>query len=112
MEGTSVVGLTDVEELEFTTLNCVAFDLVRKESREKGQVPPCWLCMSETAKAEAKSRVLDTVSTTLGRKIRTDLEFNLLFSEAVSGFLPKWREAELEFKKMREQGNPRAFFAE
>jgi len=35
-----------------------------------------------------------------------------LDSPRIRGLIERWRAAELNFKELREQGNPRAFFVE
>jgi len=106
------------EEAEFTILNCVAFDYARKEAKDRGQLIPCWLCMSVEAREAARTKLLESMSRMMGMGARiTESNFDLLMSSEMAVKLAiltkKWREAELEYKKLREEGNPcRAFFAD
>jgi hypothetical protein len=86
-------------------LNAGAFDLYRRNCCVEEKIPPCWLCMSEEAREE------------LRQKVRAYLAqfpfFNLSDAESDHGVLAKvalWRRAEAVFKKLRQEGNPRAFF--
>lgn len=99
------------EELqEFTALNCVAFDMYRKDCQDKGVVPPCWLCMSVEAKEEARKNVLDLLSRKYFVPISEANFVKFVPDSWADQHVKSWKEVELTFKQMREDGNPRAFF--
>lgn len=106
--------LTAKEEAEFTAFNAAAYDLVRMNAHHAGTIPPMWLCMSEEAKAEARrsfSRFLWEKSNIV---VNNDDELRRAvpgLSESLNRGVAQWKAAELEMKKERAAGNPRAFFA-
>ena len=103
------------EELsQFTLTNCLAFDLVRVESKNSGKIPPCWLCMSEEARSEARQKLAEWFSNQGGHSIHADdLPRSLQHLEKpMQTQILQWQNAELAMKEARLEGNPRAFFAE
>jgi len=97
--------LTPEEEAQFNVLNASAFDLHRRNCRVEEIIPPCWLCMSEEAREEQRQKVRAYVA-------QFPL-FNWSYAESDPVVLDKvaaWRRAEAVFKKLRQEGNPRAFF--
>jgi hypothetical protein len=105
--------LTEAEEAEFRPVNAVAFDLKRAESKEMGQIPACWLCMSDEAKEAARQRLYEMLSRKIFCPIKTEADWLRFIPDNWGGpEVARWREAELTFKQLREEGNPRAFFVE
>jgi hypothetical protein len=110
--------LTPEQESEFTIFNCAVYDMHRKESRETESIPPCWLCMSDNAKQTAKEKFAAWFSGAVHAIVpmsvadverRVQREFN---SPVMLDSVAKWKAAELEYKRLREdENNPRAFFA-
>lgn len=107
--------LTAEEEAQFTVLNYAAFDLVLVTARDKNEAPPAWLCTSEKSREEAIRRLLDWAKVRLPRQPATWNKESLAtvldnVPEIKSGVV-KWRNSELELKRLREEErNPRAFF--
>ena len=111
------IQLTDDENKLFTVFSAAACDLRRASDHNTHQ--PCWLCMSDEARAE----------------IREDLRFKLQFAPDLGGklgmsmadaeklveammtpeqreeTLQRWREIELQLKRRRAGNDPHAFFA-
>lgn len=105
--------LTTEELAEFTPLNAAAFDLIRTRAQEKNIVPPCWLCMSDEAKDQARQDLVDYFNTnghscTLGNLTQTINHT----ANSVSPMIESWKQAELSYKAHRESGNPQAYFAQ
>ena len=103
-ENLSAAELTDLSKA-----HCLAMDLYRKESEDQGLTPCCWLTMSDEAKSEAVDKLLEYLS----KKMETDVGLNSLriMSNGVpDAMLNQWREAEAVYKRLRDEGNPRAFF--
>jgi hypothetical protein len=106
-----MTSFTKEEELQFTAANAIAYDLLRSK---RSHLVPCWLCMSDEAKKEARIATVDWL------KIANPLipvniytldvfcEENLL--QLIAGVIEKWKIAELERKKERALNNPLAFF--
>ena len=104
-------NLTAEELAELNKANCLAMDLVRAKAKEEDQIPPCWLVMSAEAKNEAIENLCEFLSRELGRKVDR-LSLSLSLSHSVPDeMLHQWQEAEATFKRLREEGNPRAYFA-
>lgn len=107
--------LTPLEEAQFTHLNCVAYDQYRKTASEKGQIPCCWLTMSDEAREAARQDILVTMSRMMGMATRITVgNFDSVMSPAMTNTLAvmtgRWRGMEETAKRMRDEGNPRAFF--
>jgi len=49
--------LTPEEEAEFTLVNALAFDYYRVAARAEGSIVPCWLCLSERARDDARRQL-------------------------------------------------------
>lgn len=95
-------------------MHMAAFDLVRLKSQQDGTTPPCWLCMSEEAKQQAREDLV----VYFNEKTRplTPFTEDLLRTycgrlQGVAASLQSWQDAELHYKTLREAGNPAAFFA-
>ena len=108
--------LTLQEQEEFTAVNMLAHNVLREQSTAK---QPCWLCMSNEAKEEA--RIL-AASWFNGNKypiapVRTDSErslaqFERQIAPILADMLQQWVDAEAEYKRLRvEEHNPVAYFA-
>jgi hypothetical protein len=105
------VTFTAEEEKILTAHDAAAHDLMRVESRDKGEVSPCWLVCSDEIRAEYRRRVIDVAAGAGGLKVLV-AEPTALFERLVPKHLVEaWRAAELAAKEDREAGNPRAFFA-
>jgi hypothetical protein len=102
------------EEKEFTALNAGAYDIHRKSSRENDSIPPCWLCMSEPAKEEARQEFYKWLDKNFPRDVFYDSESATRFLSIVNmdGFINQWKIVELDRKKQRELGNLSAYFME
>jgi len=114
MNDQTVATLTPAEAEEFTLLNAAAYDLYRVSSKQKGHVPPCWLCMSAEAKTEARGNLLkfmDEKAPNLTGWTEQGLSNYLESVPNLKQLIDRWREAEVNMKTEREKGNPRAFFA-
>jgi hypothetical protein len=109
--------LTPEQEAEFTIFNCAVYDLHRKQCLGVS-IPPCWLCMSDNAKTEAKEKFVAWLSGAMQVLVPLTVEraiqiVNERFSRSMAESVRLWKDAELEFKRLREdENNPRAFFAE
>ena len=106
--------LTPEEEAEFTLVNALAFDYYRVAARAEGSIVPCWLCLSERARDDARRQLTVHLRASNPLYLCMELEGILgeLDSPRIRGLIERWRTAELHFKELREQGNPRAFFVE
>ena len=110
-EALKTVDLTDAELAEFTPLNCAAFDLIRKESKEKGVTPCMWLCMSDDAKQKARDAVVAHIGKALGIIAPCEQGIkNLIKGQDFTAQLRQWKFAELDMKRHRATGNPKAYF--
>ncbi len=108
------INLTPEEEAVLTPFNAVAFDMLRAEYAEKNTCPPCWLCMSTEAREEAREKTRFFLQFKVGPLGMSMEDAEALAQRALGGseVVSRWREAELAFKRMRAEGNPRAWFAE
>ena len=102
--------LTAEEKTEFTSLNFLAHTLLRMKGKATDTIHPCWLCMNEEAKEEARQDAIQHIS------VLACLTLNVEQAErhaerAIGHELNHWIEAETKFKKLRDEGNPNAFFA-
>ena len=108
--GARLTSMTDTvftaeEAAHFTITNAAAFDLLRTQPSR----PPMWLCMSEEAREDARVKL----AARLGVQ-RDDLDEKLrMFGASIAGqdCLSRWRAMELEAKRLRDAGEPRAYFA-
>lgn len=102
------------EQSEFTCINFAAFDLLRKEN---DNVQPCWLCLNEEAKENARQAFYrwynNNVRPLVPVRDNDDFRLRQLENElknAIGPMLRIWIEFEAEMKAQRRQGNPQAFF--
>lgn len=108
-------NLTTEEQAEFTPLNFIAHNVLREQSSAK---QPCWLCMSNEAKQEARQKAVDWFNQNKNPIIPFSLNdpntikvLNRDVQAAVGHLIPQWIKAEAEFKRLRvEENNPLAFF--
>jgi len=112
-----MTGLTDEERAEFTLLNMAAFSLAREEAAKKNTVIPCWLVTSEEARERIRADFVEFCATARfleqGKACTREwLEKRLnALKTSLQGTLEQWIESETEFKRLREEGNARAYFA-
>ena len=109
------IQFTAEEEAQFTTLNYAAFDLVLVTGKNKNEAPPAWLCTSEKSREEAVQRLLGWAKVRLPRQpvawSKESLATVLSNVPDIKSGVTKWRNSELELKRLREEEhNPRAFF--
>ena len=108
--------LTEQEQKEFTAVNMLAHTVLRDQNTAK---QPCWLCMSNEAKEDARKL---SASWFNGAKrpiipVRTDSEVSLAQFERqvapiLADMMQQWVDAEAEYKRLRvEEHNPVAYFA-
>jgi hypothetical protein len=108
--------LTPEQEAEFTIFNCAVYDLHRTECQQRESIPPCWLCMSDNAKQEAKEKFAAWLSGAMQVVVPFTVEVaerktNERFGDKLDHAVKAWKSAELEYKRLREdENNPRAFF--
>lgn len=113
-----MIPLTPEQEAEFTIFNCAVYDLHRTECQQRESIPPCWLCMSDNAKKEAKEKFASWLSGAMQVLVpftveRAEKHVAEQFGTKLADKVRLWKEAELEYKRIREdEHNPRAFFAE
>lgn len=109
-------NLTAIQEAEFTLLNALAFDLLRVTSQKDGTHTACWLCMSDEAKQEARAAFLkyldQVVPGILPHAEKAAEHFANDMPSTFASRIAKWREAEIEYKRLRDEGNPWAYFAD
>ena len=112
--------LTADEEAEFTLVNCLAFDLARKNAQDRDTRLPAWLCMSDEAKNRYRQDLVAMLNTELAPIVSYsafDLgQVETLLQRYLAGtlsqdMLSRWRQIEVELKGHRAAGNPQAFFA-
>jgi hypothetical protein len=88
-----------------------AMDNLRKVSQDRGEIPPCWLCLSPEAKAEAKADVLKVISDMAGLPLTEGGAETLIKTKISKDLLMRWAEAEAHLKSERKANNPHAWFA-
>jgi len=59
----ATVTFTVEEKKILTALDAAAHDLMRVESRIKGEIPPCWLVCSDEVRAVYREKVIDLAVT-------------------------------------------------
>ncbi len=102
-------NLSAADLADLTKVNCLAMDLYRKQCVEKDTVPCCWLTMADEAKGEALEKLQEYLSKEVGERV--DLPALWILSGGVpDSTLHQWQEAEAVYKRLREEGNPRAYF--
>ncbi len=105
------MNFTSDEEKLLTPLDAAAHDLLRVESERKGMVAPCWLTCSNETRDEYRRKIIDMVNEKMGLATITmefaPKQFARLIPPAL---IERWRAVELEYKRLRIEGNPRAFF--
>jgi hypothetical protein len=101
---------TPEEEKNLTALDAAAHDLMRVESRDKGEIPPCWLVCSDEIRATFRQRVID-LTVAHGGLLTSMVKPSALFERVVPRSLVEaWRAAELDAKVRRAGQDPRAYF--
>jgi len=105
--------LTEDEEKHFTLFNAAAFDLLRALNPNTHH--PCWLCMSESARNDARENLRTALKNKAGHDLTMVAAEKLLgrmFTERQkTDTLCLWRLAESVAKQQREKGDPRSFFS-
>lgn len=104
-------------EAELSLFNCLAYDLLRKESIKAKTIPPCWLCLSDQAKVEARTKFTVWFSQMIGRfgppmsvvEVAEDVDRRIGGASHILAMVGQWRAVELEFKRRRDAGDARAF---
>ena len=99
-------NLTPAEEAEFTLLNMTAFDLIKKNAREAGTVPVCWLAMSDEARAAARADLLREMNQVLRAEMTEAKLADLIgwtLSDSGNDLLASWKSDELAAKSDRVQ---------
>jgi hypothetical protein len=111
------MNTTQDEEKEFTLLNCLAFDIARKNAQQNNTKIPTWLTTNQETRTQYRQEAIQTINnlikptTPYTEKDTTTLE-TLLHTILGPEPLQKWKQAELEMKRIREQEqNPHAYFA-
>jgi hypothetical protein len=104
---------TKEEELQFTTANAIAYDLLRFNDPET--IHPCWLCMSDESKNEARLNTVEWLNINANPLFPVnyktlDAFCERKFKDATQDLVEKWKDVELAAKKERELNNPLAFF--
>jgi hypothetical protein len=102
-------NLSAAEMADLSKAHCLAMDLYRKQSEEQALTPCCWLTMS----VEAKSDAIDQLLEYLSKEMKTEVGINtlrILSNGVPDEMLHQWQEAEAVYKRLRAEGNPRAFF--
>jgi len=102
-------NLNTAELADLNKANCLAMDLYRRQSEEQDVVPCCWLTMSDEAKAEAVDKLLEYLSTEMGNDVSLN-SLRIMSNGVPDAMLHQWQEAEAVYKRLREEGNPCAFF--
>lgn len=103
--------LTQEERAELTPFHMLAIAVLRETS---DAIQPCWLCLSEEAKQEARQKVVEWFN---GQQPHLGMNEQDLaeYAEQAFGYSVQyktWVEAETELKRLREEDhNPQAFFA-
>jgi hypothetical protein len=107
------ITLSKDELALLTNFDCLAYDMMRKERQQQNKIPPCWLCCSDEARAEARTNAMTFLRLATGRSDMTEEHAKKYITSRIpANLVQRWRDAELTYKKYRAQGNPRAFFAE
>jgi len=106
-----MTSFTKEEELQFTAANAIAYDLLRSKCNHD---IPCWLCMSDEAKKEARIATVDWLNANANPLIPVNIYTLDVFCEEnflqlMAGLIEKWKIAELERKKEKALNNPLAF---
>lgn len=102
---------TPEEEALLTALDAAAHDLLRLEDQRVGKIAPCWLVCSEETRAEYRRKVIDLANEKCVIPIFSVEHGARQFDRLINRHLVEaWRAAELEAKREREGGNPRAFW--
>lgn len=113
-------GLTAEEYELLSVFDAGAFDLARASSRDRNEIPPMWLCMSDEARQEAReqylAKLIEQGVFSKGKTLEDAQRFinsRVWYNEAteVACLVSLWRKAEAEAKNQRKAGNPRAYFA-
>jgi hypothetical protein len=104
---------TKEEELQFTTANAIAYDLLRFNDPETTH--PCWLCMSDAAKYEARLNTVEWLNINANPLFPVnyktlDAFCERKFKDSAKDLVEIWKDVELAAKKERELNNPLAFF--
>src|SRR5271155_3703176 len=96
-------------ENEFNAVNAVAYDLMRKNAQAENKIPPCWLCLSDEAKQEAKDDLLDFLRDATENPYMSEEEMTELVEDRIPDYLiNKWQEVEEMFLQERQNNNPLA----
>jgi hypothetical protein len=104
--------LTAEDRAELTAFNLLVHSLMRETSEE---IQPCWLAMSPEARAEGREAGRLFVDKHSGMGFGTmplETAERITIEAFDSSLVEKFIEAEAEYKRLRAEGNPRAFFAE
>lgn len=106
----SKITLTPTEEGTLNVFNAAAFDLLRVS--QPGKILPCWLCMSDTAKDEAREglRALLEEKGLIVPTVEDAEAYVRITMRGGDEIVRRWQEAELERKRGRAENNPLAFF--
>ena len=113
---------------EYTLLNCVAHDHVRRAAQQKGEIAPCWLTLADEYKDQARREVLQIINrmfhkvnqgfvgqTTSLQLDADDPQVDENLAKAIGGRLDDqlnaWRQAEEHYRQLRELGDPTAYFS-
>ena len=108
-------NLTTEEREELTLVNFLAHTLLQE--RDKSAKQPVWLCMSEESKKEGRELAVEFVNSNLKPLIPVSLDMygiesmeRQLSGTPLMDTFSIWVQRESEFKQLREEGNPRAYF--
>lgn len=96
-----------------TKYNCAAFDLLRIRAMQERKIPPWWLCMSEEAREEAREALRLLLQSKVASPHLAMVDAERLADNVPDRLFDLWcvAEREAEAERMREAGNPRAYFA-
>ena len=104
-------NLTAEEQAEFTAVNLVAHNVLR-EQKEARQ--PCWLCMSDEAKQDARQKAAKWYNENAHPSLPVQEDTALLerlLAPAAEPLMQQWVNTEAEYKRLRvEDRNPQAYF--
>jgi hypothetical protein len=109
-----VAELTADDRKELTAFNLLAHSLLRENADENG-IPPCWLAMSDEAKAEARDAARLYVDEHVGMgfgAMTLEMAERKINGTADRRLVAKFVEAEAHFKRGRAEGDPHAYFAD
>lgn len=101
--------LTPEEKRLLTPLAFFAHTLARESAAKNGAKSPCWLCTDEGIRNRALAKAEEFIRNKSAFPNTVNVES--VAEKAASKFISAWIEAELEYKKERDAGNPQAFFA-